>query len=295
MELSKLEELLGIKEERRGRALEIGIFTLWILMFVFQGLSLQVYYGVSEYAQLYYMRRVLSAQNQIFTLNIISNVMWFIVTFYILYSALFVERRDKYNIASGLLFFASGVAELVLAFTLWRYIKEIDYINMHMPVLDFDYIQEGLQRIQLDLNVYATVSSTIIYLCIGLAFIFIGLSLREFADRLTSGVQVMMWQSYRVPPRPGVASHPTGFERVSPGELATFDIARDIATGAKSLRTGGNMYLTCGVLDLLSIVVPGLVTFAFIFFILGALNAGRGRKIIENVRKRLMALKTGVV
>ncbi|MCR8433298.1 MAG: hypothetical protein NDP16_03005 [Crenarchaeota archaeon] len=297
MEISKLDELLGVREERRGRAFEHGIFALWILMFVFQGWSLQIYYSVVEYTELYYMRKILSAQNQIFTLNVISSVIWFIVTLYILYSALRIERREKYNIASGVLFFVSGLAELIIALILWGYIAELDYINTHLPLLDFDYIQSRLQHISLGLNLYATASNAVVYLCIGLAFIFIGISIKEFANKLISSIQAMAtFSGYGISTGSMTMASPAGYEKVSKEGMIGLDIMREIMSGAKSMRSGGNMYIACGVLDLLSIFIQGLATLAFIFFILGVLNAGRGRRIIENVRKRLMSLKVvGVV
>jgi len=292
MDFMDLDQLLVPEEERRGRAVEYGIFALWILMFVFQGWSLQIYYSAREYMELQYLRTMLSVQNQILILNIVSNILWFIVTSYILYSALFIERREKYNIVSGVLFFISGLAELLVALAIWGYYQKIDYLNKHLAMLSFEDVRARLLDISSGMSLYITASNIIVLMSIGLAFILIGISMKRYADKLIRALfTIRIGEEYTAPPESEAELSPTSYKEVLEMETYGLNIRRQIESGARALRSGGNMYIASGVLDLVSILMPGLSTFAFILFILGAIKAGQGRKMIENVRRQLLQMK----
>lgn len=289
MSLDSLGSLLEFEEEKRGRALEYGIFALWILMFVFQGWSLQIYFSAKEYIDLQYLRTMLEIQNKILLLNIISNVLWFVVTVYILYSALFVERREAYNIASGVLFFVSGVAELLVAITMWGYYGKIDYLNKHMPLLGFDEVRKMLIDISEGMYLYMTISNIVVLTSIGLAFILIGLSIRKYADKLLGGIfTIQLGEVQHGPQIPQSEESPEEYKRALEMETYRLSIIRQIEAGARTLRSGGNIYMACGVMDLISVLIPSLSTLAFILFIIGVIKIGQGRKMIERVRKQLI-------
>lgn len=255
------------------KILSIAILVMWLLTFIVNGIAMSMYYGAQEYVDKFYIRSLLKAQADIFMLQSISGILWFIITVYIFISTLFLERKEKFNILSGLMFFISGIAELVLSIYLLGLRDKMLYYVRKLPIIPIDEFADRIYAISEEASRIAFLSSVVMGLSIGGAFIFLGLSVRKFANAILMKLGALTWELQAGP----VISLPSYFESV---------IFPTVREGAKKMKSGGNIYIVSGILDFLSIIIPSLGVLAFILFIIGMMMIASGRKMINQAAKQ---------
>lgn len=262
------------EERDPHKILSIAILVMWLLTFVINGIAMSMYYGAQEYVDKFYIRSLLKVQADIFMLQSISGILWFIITIYIFLSTLFLEKKEKLNILSGLMFFISGVAELVLSVYFLGLRGEMLYYVERLPVVPIDEFADRIYAISEEASRIAFLSSVVMSLSIGGAFIFLGLGVKKVANTILMKTRAPIW----VPQAEPASSLPSYFESV---------IFPTIKEGAKKMKTGGNMYIVSGILDFLSIIIPGIGMLAFILFIIGMMMIMSGRKMINQAARQL--------
>lgn len=289
--MSNISSLIEFEEEKSSSLLARAIFLLWILMFIMSGIAFSVYYGAQDKIRMMYMRTLLGVQAEIFLIQAISGILWFIVSAYIFYSALFIEKREKYNIASGVLFLVSGVAELILSIYFLMIRQELLEIEQKLPLYEFTELLDKITSINDRLLPLVNISNIVISLSIGGAFILIGLSVINFANNILKNVELAMPLA-SIPQAFGTTSMVEGQTQQpqSYSSIALYNALDWMRSGANTMKNGGILYVLSGLLDFISLLAPGLTTISFLLFIVGAFVIGSGRKKVENARRVLLQL-----
>lgn len=295
--IMSFESLMGIEEKTSGRIVSYAIFALWIIMFIMDAIAYSIYYQSEDIRRNLYLRDLLGVQAQIFFAQAIAGILWFIVSVYIFYSALFVEKREKYNIVGGLLFLISGIAELVLSVYLMMLRQTILEYQMKFPLISREHFINTFMDMQETLILIATLSGMIISGSIGGAFILIGMSIKKFVKEILYNIQMI--KIGNLPTHQGedqvLFSLPQEFRAQQQLQYLSpeMQILLYMENGAKKMNSGANLYIISGILDFVSLLMPGLATFSFILFIFGAMYVGSGQKMVNQARKQMMSMPLG--
>ena len=223
-------------EERNiHKLLSYAILMLWLMTFVMSGIAFYMYMGAQEYVEKFYIRSLLLEQAKIFLVQAISGILWFIVTLYIFISTITVEKKEKYNILSGVMFLASGVVELIVAIYLLQVRSELIYIAQRLPILTLAELRTRLARIMKLTILLALVSSIAISISIGMAFIFIGLSIKKTVMSLEMEVR-------RLIDTLKIEHQYIYFAYATPTNMVAYGVRR-MMDGLKKMRSGGTCLL----------------------------------------------------
>ncbi len=269
--------------ERRDthRYISMGILVLWLMTFVMNGIALYIYSGMGNIAAEYRVRTLLFLQAKILLVQAISGILWFAVSLYIFLSALFIEEREKYNIASGVMFLISGTAELVIAIFLLIIRNRLLYVAYRLPLISMDELRAFILEINKTLIPLSLAANIVISLSIGLAFIMLGLGIRKYAWKLENKLLGITYSQF--PPYVPEGTSEASTSQIHP--MYTPLISR-IRQGIKKMYSGGTMYLLSGVFDIIGIFIPFMGFLAFIFFIIGMVQISAGRRMIEEGRRQ---------
>ncbi len=276
--------LTGEPEEKNiHRIISSAILFLWFMTFAMNFIAFSIYSKSNEVAKKLYYRTLLAMQAKILLIQAISGFLWFIITVYIFISTLIFERKEKYNILSGVMFLASGIAELVLSlYSLDIRSQLMDYVKK-FPLLSIHELNEGLYDIMTRVQVIVFAGGIIINVSIGLAFIFLGLSVRKTVAELEKEVYDL--QSV-IAQQVSVESDKASMFGSYMGAMVT----NRMWEGLKKMRSGASMYIASGVLDILSIFIPSFAMISFFLFIIGMMMIGSGRKMMIEARKNIQTL-----
>ena len=279
-----------LEERAPHKLISYAILFLWLMTFVMNGIAYGIYMGARDIYEKYYLRSLLQVQAKIILIQAISGILWFVVTIYIFISTLFFERREKYNIASGAMFLVSGVAEAILSVFLLQVRDRLIYCYEHFPVLSIEELQNILSTIISEMSTLFLLSSIIISLSIGLAFIFLGLGVRKTVDTLMVDIEALRMQMLATltPETQQTIGEETTPIRIHGGLI--YVIFKKMTDGLKKMRSGGTIYILSGVLDIASIFIPTMGFFAFILFIIGMIMINSGRKMFLEARRQIMLL-----
>jgi len=272
------------EEKNTHKIISSAILFLWFMTFIINGIAYSIYYQANEVAEKFYIRTLLEMQAKILLIQAISGILWFIITLYILISTLMLEKREKFNVLSGIMFFASGVAEIGLSIYMLRIREEFLGYVRKFPVLSLDELYNKLMDLTLEVNTIAFIASAVISISIGGAFIFLGISVRKSANEIMSEVMKI---------QPPIQAQIQPVEQTVPLTYESYvgsAVFGQIFEGVKKMKSGGNMYIISGILDMAGILISFLGFLSFIFFIIGIVQVNSGRKRILEGRNQLLQL-----